>query len=127
MNQRFFAVWGPVSLCCFSILSVVACSSGASSTVVRAASAAPAARASAPALAANPAAPAANAPLAYHDENERDRVFIANAERAIGEYTEFIARAGSNPEYAAAVKRSREKIEDLRDTLSFVRAGRAQP
>jgi hypothetical protein len=65
--------------------------------------------------------------LEHHDDNAHDRVFIENAERAIGEYNEFIARAGSNPEYAAAVKRSREKIEDLRDTLRFVRAGSAQP
>src|SRR4051812_37183907 len=32
------------------------------------------------------------APLEYRDENESDRVFIENAERAIGQYSDFIAR-----------------------------------
>jgi len=125
-------------------LSVVACASAANGTNVRAASA-PATPVvpSTPALPTTPLVPAtpavrskarvltANDPtvsaLEHHDDNQQDRVFIENAERAIGEYSEFIARAGSNPEYAAAVKRSREKIQDLRDTLRFVRADEAQP
>jgi hypothetical protein len=65
----------------------------------------------------------ANAPLEYHEQSDSDRVFIENAERAIGEYTEFIARAGDSPEYARAVQRSREQIQDLTDTLIFVRGG----
>jgi len=67
------------------------------------------------------------APLEYHDEKERDRVFVENAERAIGEYSEFIARAGEREEYASAVKRSRERIEDLRAAIIFVRGGSGQP
>ena len=77
----------------------------------------------APASVAEPAPAKARAPLAYHDESERDRVFIENAERAIREYREFIARAGDRQEYAAAVKRSREQIDDLQSTLVFVREG----
>jgi len=53
-------------------------------------------------------------------------VFVENAERAIGEYSEFIARAGESQEYAPAVKRSREQIEDLQAAIDFVRAGAAQ-
>jgi hypothetical protein len=68
----------------------------------------------------------ASPPLEYHDETEADRRFIENAERAIGEYSEFIARAGDSAEYAPAVKRSREQIEDLREAINFVRAGAAQ-
>ena len=68
----------------------------------------------------------ASASLEYHDESESDRVFIENAERAIREYSQFLSRAGDSPEYAEAVKRSRAQIDDLRDTLIFVRAGAAQ-
>ena len=88
---------------------------------------------SAPALAARnqPPAPviqteAARAPLDDRNQSERDRVFVENAERAIGEYSEFIARAGENAEYARAVLRSREQIEDLQAAIDFVRAGAAQ-
>lgn len=66
------------------------------------------------------------AALEYHEESESDRVFIENAERAIGEYSEFIARAGDSAEYGPAVKRSREQIEDLRAAIDFDRAGAAQ-
>jgi hypothetical protein len=68
----------------------------------------------------------ASGTLEYHDETEADRRFIENAERAIAEYSEFIARAGDSAEYAPAVKRSREQIEDLREAIVFVRAGAAQ-
>lgn len=71
-----------------------------------------------------PAEPAAA--LEYHDESESDRGAIENAERAIRQYEEFLARAGDSEEYAPAVKRSREKIKDLRDTLIFIREGAAQ-
>jgi len=67
-----------------------------------------------------------SSPLEYHDETEADRRFIENAERAIAEYSQFIARAGDSAEYARAVKRSREQIEDLREAILFVRAGAAQ-
>ncbi|HYQ41626.1 MAG TPA: hypothetical protein VER11_06655 [Polyangiaceae bacterium] len=68
----------------------------------------------------------AKSPLEYHEESESDRVFIENAERAIREYSEFLARAGDGEEYAQAVKRSREQIEDLQKAIVFVRAGAAQ-
>ena len=66
------------------------------------------------------------AALEYHAESAADQRFIENAERAIGEYSEFIARAGDGADYAPAVKRSREQIEDLRAAIVFVRAGAAQ-
>lgn len=74
----------------------------------------------------SPRSTAVSAPLEYHDETEADRVFIENAERAIAQYSEFLARAGDNPEYAVAAKRSREQIEDLQAALVFVRTGAAQ-
>ena len=85
----------------------------------------------APVLRNQPPAPvreaeAARPTLEERDPGERDRVFVENAERAIGEYSEFIARAGENAEYARAVLRSREQIEDLQAAIDFVRAGAAQ-
>ena len=66
------------------------------------------------------------AALEYHDETDSVRAAIENAERAARLYEEFLARAGDSEEYAAAVKRSREQIKDLRDTLVFIREGAAQ-
>ena len=75
-----------------------------------------------------PSAPSAptTAALEYHDESDSVRAAIENAERAARLYEEFLARAGDSEEYAAAVKRSREQIKDLRDTLVFIREGAAQ-
>jgi len=63
------------------------------------------------------------APPEYLDQSESDRVFIENADRAIGEYSAFLARAGDSEEYARAVQRSREQIEDLQAAIVFVRSG----
>jgi hypothetical protein len=107
-------------------LTVLSCTSGAGGAPSRSARSAPA-----PVSRNQPQPPvskteAARAPLGDRDQAESDRVFAENAERAIGEYSEFIARAGANEEYAPAVKRSREQIEDLRAALDFVRAGAAE-
>lgn len=48
---------------------------------------------------------------------------VAEIRRAILLYEQFLERAGDDPEYAVAVKRSREALADLRDTLVFL----AQP
>jgi len=118
MNKLIRSFWG------LGFLGVVGCAAGAGGSRTPAAASAPATRIQATqAVAAKAQGAVASAPLDYHDENERDRVFIENAERAIGQYSEFIARAGNSEEYAAAVKRSREQIKDLRATLDFVRGG----
>ncbi len=80
--------------------------------------AAPITRASSPLRAKQDAAPPASA-----EPSDSARNFLVNAERAIGEYREFMARAGNDPQYAAAVKRSGEQIEDLQTAMIFVRAG----
>ena len=46
---------------------------------------------------------------------------IAALERAVVLYREFIERAGDDPIYAEAVKRSRERIRDLSDAVPFLR------
>lgn len=120
------------SICVVGLLGLLGCASGGNREAARA-------RIPAPALAGprsgseTPLAPAPSSPTAqagasleYRDESESDRVFIENAERAIREYSQFLSRAGDSPEYAEAVKRSRAQIDDLRDTLIFVRAGAAQ-
>jgi hypothetical protein len=112
-------IWG------LALLSAVGCAGGRGGVAARVAPAAPVTgsdrvvnsqtRAGAP------------APLEYHEQSDSDRVFIENAERAIGEYTAFINRAGDREEYAQAVKRSREQIDDLREAIIFVRAGSQKP
>ena len=120
MNKRSY---------CLGLLSALVCSCGVADVGARAAvaptivTAAPRARPRA-SVAKNETV---RAPLEYRDQNPSDRVFIENAERAISEYSEFIARAGEREEYAPAVKRSREQIQDLRDAIDFVRAGSGQP
>ena len=120
MNERigYFAWLG--------LSGALACSSGAGGREARAVTAASVRSAEAPALATNDGARSPRVPLEYPVESDGDRVFIENAERAIAEYSQFIARAGESEEYAAAVKRSREQIEDLRAALVFVRAGAEQ-
>jgi len=115
---------------CLGLFAVIACSSGSSGTGTRAATAMPltpraqGARVHTKGTAsAHEAAPRA---LEYHLESESERLFIENAERAIGQYSEFLARAGDREEYAQAVKRSREQIEDLQAAIVFVRAGAAE-
>ena len=121
MNTLIRSFWG------LGVLGVVGCAAGAGGSRTPAAAVAPATRIQAPqAVATKTQRAVASAPAEYHDESESDRVFIENAERAIGEYSEFIARAGKNAEYARAVLRSREQIEDLQAAIDFVRAGAAQ-
>jgi len=112
MNTRLLAL-GMLGLC--------ACSRALPQHGARAVTTRPALQATAP-VAEHAPAPE-RTPLAYHSERDTDRAFIESAERAIREYREFIARAGDSQEYAAAVKRSREQIHDLQDTLVFVREG----
>jgi len=116
------------------LLAALVCSCGASAAPLRSAPSAPSAcsaTALAPRTRLQPPATKTEAVRAPGDEREREqggseRVFVENAERAIGEYSEFIARAGESQEYAPAVKRSREQIEDLQAAIDFVRAGAAQ-
>ena len=111
------------------LLAVLVCSCGVGEVASRAAAAPasepPAPREQRPKPVARNETP--RTPLEYRAENDRDRVFIENAERAIGQYSEFIARAGDSEQYAPAVKRSREQIEDLQAAIVFVRAGAGQP
>ncbi|MEI9952904.1 MAG: hypothetical protein WDO74_29005 [Pseudomonadota bacterium] len=108
---------------CLGLLSTFACSSGAGHVDLRSAAATPALSTAEPALVAKGESATTRAPLEYRLLDDSDRVFVENAERAIGQYTEFIARAGASEEYAPAVKRSREQIEDLRAAIDFVLAG----
>ena len=38
-------------------------------------------------------------------------------------YRDFIARAGASPEFAHAVKRAKERSQDITDTVKFIREG----
>jgi len=129
MNKRTYL------LGCWGFLGLAACSSGAQGAGARVATTPNGVERTAPPAVQPRGAVAqrgddlgatAKAPLEYHEESEADRVFIENAERAIREYSEFLARAGDSEEYARAVERSREQIEDLQKAIVFVREGAAQ-
>jgi Tfp pilus assembly protein PilF len=42
---------------------------------------------------------------------------------AIARYEAFISKAGSAPEFAEAVKRSQDRIQDIKDTIKFIEEG----
>jgi len=46
---------------------------------------------------------------------------VSELERAIGLYRQFLERAGDDPRFADAVKRSRERVADAEQTIVFLR------
>jgi Flp pilus assembly protein TadD len=44
-------------------------------------------------------------------------------EKAAGQYQDFVSKAGDDPVFAAAVKRSTERIQDIQDTIKFMKEG----
>ncbi|HMI88239.1 MAG TPA: hypothetical protein VK550_29345 [Polyangiaceae bacterium] len=46
-------------------------------------------------------------------------------EQAAGIFDAFIQKAGSGPEFAVAVKRSKDRAQDIRDTVKFVKEGQS--
>ena len=44
-------------------------------------------------------------------------------EKAASQYRDFIGKAGDEPVFAAAVKRSNERVTDIEDTIKFIREG----
>ena len=65
-----------------------------------------------------PTAPAAAADVA--DEERQIAVLLA----ARASFVEFVERAGDDAEFAEAVARSRERIEDIDATIDFLEASR---
>ena len=53
--------------------------------------------------------------------NEKEKVPILDAAQAL--YRDFIAKAGSTPEYADGVKRAQERIKDIEDIKRFIVEG----
>jgi hypothetical protein len=107
-------------------LGLVACSGSAPRPAVQPPAVA---RASAPSIARSRSAKSPSIqplPVTLAEQDERDRVFVENALRAVASYEAFIAHAGGQAEYAPAVQRSREQIADLLDEIEFVRAGQRQ-
>jgi hypothetical protein len=60
----------------------------------------------------------------YEHQTDADQAYLDETRRAIELYQAFIERAGDDPQYRAAVKRSREQIEDLTNARIFVEDGR---
>ncbi len=55
-----------------------------------------------------------------------DRRVIDELEKALVLYQDFIDRAGSDDRYEQAVLRSRERMQDIHDTLEFMKHGIAE-
>jgi tetratricopeptide (TPR) repeat protein len=47
-------------------------------------------------------------------------------EQAAGIFDAFVSKAGSAPEFAVAVKRSKDRAQDIRDTVKFIKEGQTQ-
>jgi Tfp pilus assembly protein PilF len=50
---------------------------------------------------------------------------IPALEKAAQQYTAFVQKAGDDPVFAQAVKRSKERSEDINDTITFIKEGEA--
>jgi hypothetical protein len=59
-------------------------------------------------------------------DEERDRQVMRELRSAHDQYAEFVRRAGSEPAFAEAVSRSRERMADIRQTLDFMEQGLAE-
>jgi hypothetical protein len=69
--------------------------------------------------------PSAEVPLSLEpdrQEKEEDAMLC----KAVSLYREFIDRAGSDPTYAEAARRSRERIADIEAILTFRAEGRGE-
>ena len=69
--------------------------------------------------------PSAQVPLSLEPDQqaaEEDAIL----RKAISLYQEFIDRAGSDPAYAEAVRRSRQRIADMQSILEFREEGRRE-
>lgn len=76
----------------------------------------------------------ASAAFDYEHESDSDELFLRESARSIAQYRQFIERAGDDPAYAREVERSRQQIEDLNASRTFVlngiaarKAGRRSP
>ncbi len=70
--------------------------------------------------------------LAYPAEPEETETTsgdeqIAALKLAAAQYRTFVQKARDQPEYAAAVKRAQERIEDIRATIDFLQNAPAAP
>lgn len=45
---------------------------------------------------------------------------IPTLEKAAGQFRDFVQKAGDDPVFAAAVKRSNERVQDIQDTIKFL-------
>jgi tetratricopeptide (TPR) repeat protein len=60
----------------------------------------------------------------YRSKGE-EKSAIPMLEKAARQYRDFIAKAGSDPSFADAVKRAKERSQDIEDTVKFIKEGQA--
>jgi tetratricopeptide (TPR) repeat protein len=60
----------------------------------------------------------------YRSKGE-EKSAIPMLEKAAQQYRDFIAKAGGDPTFADAVKRAKERSQDIEDTVKFIKEGQA--
>jgi len=61
----------------------------------------------------------------YKTKSGSEKEAIPAFEKAAATYKQFIEKAGSAPEFADAVKRAKERAQDIEDTVKFIKEGEA--
>jgi hypothetical protein len=61
----------------------------------------------------------------YRSKGGEEKSAILMLEKAVQQYRDFIAKAGSDPGFADAVKRAKERSQDIEDTVKFIKEGQA--
>ncbi|GMV16025.1 MAG: hypothetical protein HS104_06675 [Polyangiaceae bacterium] len=61
----------------------------------------------------------------YRTKSGSEKETIPMFEKAAATYKQFIDKAGSAPEFADAVKRAKERTQDIEDTVKFIKEGEA--
>jgi hypothetical protein len=109
---------------CYSLFSVAvmtaACASASRQTPVRVGEASPPGRAPEANAGAHTAAPVARAGLVPEDPDEKA---IRELRQAAELFETFIAKAGTDPKYADAVQRSRDRVDDIQREIEFLSEG----
>lgn len=59
----------------------------------------------------------------YKAKAGSEEAAIPMLKKSVGIYEQFISKAGSDEAFAEAVKRSRERVQDIKDTVQFIEDG----
>jgi lipoprotein NlpI len=64
-----------------------------------------------------------NEAILTHEYRSKRGNPIPGLEKAVSQYSAFVEKAGDDPVFAQAVKRSKERSQDISDTIKFIKEG----